>query len=165
MCGKERNGFGVATADLYHNQTFILCPTERTTRQVRTTAETIIDHIGARLLLLPPDVHDEWAALVSHLPYVAAAALVGATRAVRDDRLWQVSASGFRDASRLAGSAPGMMLDILLTNKTAVLQQLTQFGAGITAVVELLQRGNEEELRQWLEAAQAQYRNYKENYE
>jgi prephenate dehydrogenase len=65
-------------------------------------------------------------AVVSHLPYMVAAALMRNAAQLGDERLWPVSSSGFRDTSRVSGTDPRMMLDILLTNKTAVLQQIAQ---------------------------------------
>ncbi|MCB0035437.1 MAG: prephenate dehydrogenase/arogenate dehydrogenase family protein, partial [Anaerolineales bacterium] len=73
-----------------------------------------------------------------------------------------VSASGFRDASRLSGSDPAMMRDILLTNKTAILQQLAHYQQRLTAVTALLERSDENEIAAWLQERQAEYAIYKQ---
>lgn len=54
-----------------------------------------------------------------------------------------------------------MMLDILLTNKTAVLQQLQRYQAEITAVTHLLESGDEARLAIWLAETQAEYMAYR----
>ena len=84
---------------------------------------------------------------------------------MNDDRLWKVSASGFRDTSRVSGTDPKMMLDILMTNKTAVLQQLQRYQAEITAITQLLEAGDEEELAAWLAETQQEYFTYREKKE
>ena len=78
-----------------------------------------------------------------------------------DDYLWQTSASGFRDVSRLAGSDPRMLLDILLTNRTAVLDQLQEFQKELDSITELLEKLDEEALAAWLSEAQREHITYR----
>lgn len=162
MCGKETAGFAAADPDLYRNQTFVLCRSGRTTPRIEQAALDILARIGSRPLFLPPDAHDGLVGASSHLPYLVSAALMTTAAALRDDQVWQVSASGFRDSSRLSGSDPAMMLDILLTNRTAVLDHLQNYLAELTAVQQLLQTGDEKALAQWLAAAQQHHRSYKQ---
>ncbi|MCB0037770.1 MAG: prephenate dehydrogenase, partial [Anaerolineales bacterium] len=144
MCGKEVAGLDAADANLYRGQTFILTRTQRTSSTAEALALEIIDAIGANPLLLPAALHDQMVAAISHLPYLVSSVLMSvvaeqAEGKQGDERLWQVSASGFRDASRLSGSDPAMMRDILLTNKTAILQQLAHYQQRLTAVTALLE--------------------------
>jgi prephenate dehydrogenase len=161
MCGKETAGFASATADLYREKTFILCRQARTTPQVEAAALALLQIIGARPFFLPPEAHDTLVAGVSHLPYLVAAALMQAAFALGDERAWAVSASGFHDTTRLAGSDPRMMLDILLTNKTAVLAQLAGYQETLTAVTHLLQQQDETALAAWLAETQKQQQTYR----
>lgn len=161
MCGKETAGFASATPDLYREKTFILCRNGRTTTAVETLVLELLQLIGARPLFLPPDVHDTLVGAVSHLPYLAAAALMRAVFGLDDERAWAVSASGFRDTARVSGSDPRMMLDILLTNKTAVLAQLARYQEEITAVAHLLQQADEPALAAWLAETQRQHHTYR----
>jgi len=161
MCGKETAGFAAADPELYRNQTFVLCRNGRTTPSVEQVSLAILDCIGSHPIFLPPDVHDNLVGASSHLPYLAAAALVQTAAALPDNRVWQISASGFRDASRLSGSDPTMMLDILLTNRTAVLGHLQNYLDELTAVQQLLQTKDEKALAKWLAAAQSHYQEYK----
>jgi prephenate dehydrogenase len=161
MCGKETAGLAAATADLYQGQTFILCPCRRTTARMEATARALAAAIGARPVMLDAAEHDALVATVSHLPALVSAALM---RAAPDERHWAVSASGFRDAARLAGSDPRMMLDILLTNRAAVLEALDDMTADLSVMRAALASGDEAALAEWLAAAQvgyAAYRRYK----
>ena len=165
MAGKETSGFGAATPDLFRQHTFILCHTQRTTRQLEMTALRLIQHVGANPLLLPAHLHDEMVAAISHLPYLVAASLMRTAAGMADERLWPVSASGFRDTSRVSGTDPKMMLDILMTNRDAVLKQLEEFGQRLTAVSQLLAAKDEDALMAWLietQAAYLAYRKYKD---
>jgi prephenate dehydrogenase len=165
MCGKETAGFSSATPDLYRDKTFVLCRSTRTTERVEALVLDLLNIVGANPLFLPPDVHDEMVAAISHLPYVVAGSLMRTAAAVDDDRLWQVSASGFRDTSRVSGTDPKMMLDILLTNKTAVLQQLQRYQDEITAVTHLLESDDEAALSAWLTETQREYFTYRKKKE
>jgi prephenate dehydrogenase len=158
MCGKETAGLAAASADLYRRQTFVLCPSERTTPAAEAAAHALVEVIGARPLRLDAADHDAIVAAVSHLPAILAAAL---TRTAADERLWAVSASGFRDTSRLAGSDPRMMLDILLTNREAILRALINYEADLEAFRGALARGDEEALADWLATAQVTYAAYR----
>lgn len=161
MCGRETAGLQAADAALYRDQTFILTRTARTTPDMEALALALVAAIGARPLFLDPQMHDDLVAAVSHLPYLIAAALMHAATAVDDARVWSVSASGFRDTSRLSGSDPRMMLDILLTNRAPVLAQLTRYQEMLTAVAGMLATGDERGLASWLAAAQRDHVAYR----
>ena len=165
MCGKETAGFSSATPDLYRDKTFVLCRHARTTERIENLVLDLLQIVGANPLFLQPNTHDEMVAAISHLPYVVAGSLMRTAADMDDDRLWTVSASGFRDTSRVSGTDPKMMLDILMTNKTAVLQQLQRYQAEITAVTQLLESGDEEKLTTWLAETQNEYFTYRKKKE
>jgi prephenate dehydrogenase len=161
MAGKEVAGFGAATPDLFQDQTFILCQTQRTTPEVEAVALDVVAQLRANPLFLPANLHDEMVAAISHLPYVVAATLMRTAASLGDERLWPVSASGFRDTARISGTNPQMMLDILLTNREAVLAQIAAFQEQLTAVTHLLQTADEEALYRWLCDTQTEYQTYR----
>ena len=158
MCGRETSGLASAAADLYREQTFFLCRSRRTTPALEQTALALINAIGARPALIDAATHDATVAAVSHLPALLAAALM---RVASEEQLWSASAAGFRDTSRLAGTDPRMMLDILLTNREAVLAALAGYESELAAVREALQQGDEASLVEWLAAAQVNYAAYR----
>jgi prephenate dehydrogenase len=122
MCGKEVSGLIHAESSLYHGARFVLCRTDRTTPAALEMAQRLVGALGAEALLMEADHHDRVASLISHLPYLlsAALALAAGEHADGDSAIWELAASGFRDTSRLAGSDPAMMADILLTNQDAI---------------------------------------------
>jgi prephenate dehydrogenase len=158
MCGKETAGLDAAAADLYHGQTFILCRTRRTTHELESLALEILETIGAQPDFLDAAAHDVVVALVSHLPYLASAALM---RNVPAEDQWAVSASGFRDTARLAGTNPRMMLDILLTNRAAILDAISDYASDLTRLRQLVEQADENELMDWLATAQVHYAAYR----
>jgi prephenate dehydrogenase len=161
MCGKETAGYHAADAQLFRGQTFILSPNDRTNHQIEEISLSLVDLIGAKPMFLPANEHDQLVAVASHLPYLISAALIHLAADMGDERVWPVSASGFRDTTRLAGSDPRMMLEILLTNRTAVLSQLTQYKTDLEKMIRLLDDNNETALALWLQAAQQEYVAYR----
>jgi prephenate dehydrogenase len=155
LCGKETAGFGAADAGLYRDRPFVLCPLPRTSPASVMLAERLALAAGARTLIADPLEHDRAVAAISHLPYTLAAALTRSV-ALRGDALaWSLAASGFRDTSRLAAADVDMMLDILLTNRVAVLDWIDAFVHDLAGLREALVTEDEDGLRARLADAQA----------
>lgn len=147
MCGKEVAGIQHAETGLYRNQTFILTPLARTSPRATALVQEMIDLIGARALVLAPEKQDGLVAMISHLPYLASSALVRAALEKNDPQLWDVAASGFRDTSRLAASDLTMILDIILTNRAAILDALRRYRVEMDVLTALVESGDEQALR------------------
>jgi prephenate dehydrogenase len=134
---------------------FVLTPLARTSPTALALAQELVAAVGATPLVLSAERHDALAAVSSHLPYAAAVTLMRAALAQDDDHLWALASSGFRDTSRLAASDLTMMVDILLTNRAALLAGLSRYRTELDALISLLEAGNAEALRAALAQAQA----------
>jgi prephenate dehydrogenase len=156
MCGKEVAGIRHAEASLYQNKIFILSALERTSPGALVLAQEMVAAIGAIALPLPAERQDALVAQISHLPYLAASALVRSTMALGDEQAWTVAASGFRDTSRVAASDLDMMIDILLTNRAAILAALDGYRAELDTLTALVAAGDEAGLRAVLAPSQQQ---------
>lgn len=154
MCGKEVAGIRYAERDLYRGKVFVLTPLERTSARATRLVKEMIEVIGSVPLILLPERQDALVAATSHLPYLTACALMCALLSKNDEQFWSVAASGFRDTSRLAASDLTMMMDILLTNRAAVLESLKDYRAELDRLFSLLESGDEAGLRAALEPAQ-----------
>lgn len=155
MCGKERGGLESADPRLFAGATFVLTPTERTTKAALALASELVAAVEARPVVLDAEQHDRAVAVISHLPYLLAAALTHTKErfAAQDPVVENLAASGFRDTTRLAASEPDMMLDIVLTNAEAVRASLRLFGQQLIIMRELLDRPDD--LKAWMQEAQA----------
>jgi prephenate dehydrogenase len=155
MCGKETSGLSVADANLYRHCLFVLTPLARTHAATLDIARELLDAIEARALLLDPERHDFLAAAISHVPYLTSIALVDAALRADDEAAWTLAASGFRDSTRLAASDVTMLLDILMSNRAGVLENLSRVQASLQTLAEAIQSGDRAALRSMLEAAHA----------
>jgi prephenate dehydrogenase len=89
-------------------------------------ADELLAALEARPIVIDAPEHDRLLAATSHLPYLMAVALVACADelAASGSRVWEMTASGFRDTSRLAGSDVRMMMDILSTNSAEIEKML-----------------------------------------
>jgi len=158
MCGKEVAGIDAADPDIYRGCTFVLTPLARTSQAARTLSEDLVTAVGAHSLVLAPDRHDQLVAIISHLPYLLACALVGTAQEVSstDPAVWNLAASGFRSASRLAASDVTMMLDILATNREQISSAVRAFEDQFQILTQLVLADNDASVRAALEAIRGQ---------
>jgi prephenate dehydrogenase len=129
MCGRETSGIEAADRALFNDAFFMLTPLKRTKLEAVALAEYIVKLLGARPYLINAARHDRIVATASHLPYSLACLLMrNAMKFADEDKLvWEAVSSGFRDTSRLAASEVTMMLDILMSNRTAISDELSTF--------------------------------------
>jgi prephenate dehydrogenase len=157
MTGKETAGFDAAEPNLYRNATWVLTPLTRTTSDTVALSLELVEAVGARPVVLPPERHDNLVATISHLPFLAASALVHTTMETGkvDPKVWELAAGGFRDTSRVAASDTRMFLDILMTNQPAVLAQLDNYIGQLRELRTLLENDDEAALAAKLAISQA----------
>lgn len=158
MCGKEVAGIAAADPALYTDCTFVLTPLARTSTAAQMLGEEIVRALGARPLVLAADRHDELVAVISHLPYLLACGLVGTAQeaSLSDPAIWAVASSGFASTSRLAASDVTMMMDILATNREAVLAAVEDFQSRLTTLSDILCSADESAARAELGAIREQ---------
>jgi prephenate dehydrogenase len=154
MCGKEVSGIEAADPAIYRGATFILTPLPRTSKKALALGRELAEAAGSQPLVLSAERQDFLVGTVSHLPYLMACALVATADATTsvDPAAWKIVASGYRDTTRIAGSDVTMMTDILLTNRDEVLQAVDVFQGQIRRLAQLIEDGDEEQLRDALKA-------------
>lgn len=141
MTGAEKSGIKAANPLLYENAVYVLTPGKhRDNPLVQTKLIPLLKALKARILFLPSHVHDKILASVSHLPQLAAIALVNL--AGRQDSpdlpVLDLAAGGFRDLTRIASSSIDIWQDIISSNKKNVRQALTRFIGLLQKELEML---------------------------
>jgi len=165
MCGKESAGLAEADAQLFQGQTFVLSPpTSEPDPTLLPLAIELVHAIGAAPVVISPEHHDALAALTSHLPFLLAATLMkqAAQSASEDPLIWPVSSSGLQSMTRLAGSNPQMMADILATNREPILTALHAFQSELEALILLLSKQDAGANFAWLSERRREYLRYRE---
>jgi prephenate dehydrogenase len=126
MAGSEKSGYAVARVDLFQGATVVVTPTESSDAAAAKGVGEFWAALGARVVVLDPATHDRAVAAISHLPHVAAWALVDAVARFEPGAL-SIAARGFKDTTRIAASDPDVWREILLDNREAVRGSLAAF--------------------------------------
>jgi prephenate dehydrogenase len=128
MAGSEKTGVGAARANLFRNAVCVITPTKNTTVAARRKVEALWKSLGARVLRMTPELHDELISRSSHLPHVVAATLAHSVLAPsRRKEQRQLCANGFRDTTRIASGSPEMWRDIALANRKNLARAIKSF--------------------------------------
>lgn len=123
LAGSEKRGADHADAHLFAGRLVVVTPAAQDAGEPVQQVTAFWEALGARVQLMSPEEHDRALAMTSHLPHLIAAALAG----VLPEEQYGLTASGFRDTTRVAAGDPGLWTSIVLHNHEAILQALTSF--------------------------------------
>ncbi|MCF6207800.1 MAG: prephenate dehydrogenase/arogenate dehydrogenase family protein [Ghiorsea sp.] len=148
LAGTEKSGADAAFSTLYQDHLCIVTPDETTDKQALAVVEQMWQDAGANVVSMPAAEHDKLLGAVSHLPHLAAFALVNAVNKQKTDDFDPLSfaAGGFKDFTRIASSSPEMWRDIALANRDALEQQMDILMDELQNIRVALQAGDKESL-------------------
>jgi prephenate dehydrogenase len=139
LAGSEKRGPEHADPNLYKNRLTIVTPTSKSDPAAVESICAFWRALESRVKLMSPGDHDAALALTSHVPHFLASVLAGSL----PDDLRELTATGFRDTTRIAAGDPTLWTGIFLQNREAVLARLDhvanhyqQFRAALEAVDE-----------------------------
>jgi prephenate dehydrogenase len=157
IAGAETAGPAAARADLFRGRVCILTPTKTTDAAALARVRALWEAVGARVEEMPPVVHDELLARVSHLPHLVAWALIGAAGRARAGGRGALdyAGSGFRDTTRIAASPATLWAEILIANRGPLANGLAELRAELAELERLIAAGDAAALTRALEAARA----------
>lgn len=120
LAGSEKRGPQHADAHLFQNRVTVITPTPQSDPRAVARTASFWQSLGSRVKQMPPDDHDRALAMTSHLPHLLAAALAG----VLPQELVDLTATGFRDTTRVAAGDPSLWTGIFAQNRVALLDVL-----------------------------------------
>ena len=118
--GGERGGFAFARPDLFAGRPWIFTPDGDESADAVERLSRFVTGLGARPCILSAEDHDRVMAYVSHLPQLAASALMEAVGAAAGVEGLRMAGRGLVDTTRLASSPADVWRDICLTNADAI---------------------------------------------
>jgi prephenate dehydrogenase len=153
MAGSELDGFDGADASLFEGAVWVLTPT--TADSTFSQVAAVVAELGADVVALPADRHDQVVAVISHVPHLAAATLMGlaSDRAEEHAALLRLAAGGFRDMTRIASGHPSIWLDICAENRPAILSALDGLIGGLSTMRDVVDRDDRAALFERLQHA------------
>lgn len=150
LAGDHRTGVEFSRADLLEGRKVVVTPTDKSHRAAVVEIGGFWQSLGAEVIVMSPEQHDQALAATSHLPHLIASALALSTP--RD--LLPLAAGGWRDTTRIAGSDPHLWQAIFAANREEVLDALKRFERWTGEIREILTLGQDERLLRILERAQ-----------
>lgn len=122
IAGSEQRGVEFASPDLFVGCNCIIMPSNKNSAELETIS-SLWQLLGAKIIYLDPQQHDEILACVSHLPHLIASCLVNS---IKQEYL-VYGASGLRDTTRIASGDPELWINIFDQNRENVIKSIDQF--------------------------------------
>ena len=152
MAGAEKTGVAAARVDLFNHAVCVVTPTKKSHKAALRTTEEFWKSIGARVMRLTPELHDQLVSRSSHLPHVAAATLANLVLDPAHPKSQPLlCANGFRDTTRIASGSPEMWRDIALANRKNLGRALDTFIRDLKKIQAVLKKGDEKAAEKFFE--------------
>lgn len=161
IAGREKSGVAEATESLFQGRRCILTPTPQTDKKALASVREVWAAAGAIVMEMDADLHDKVFGAVSHLPHVAAFAMMCAVAELNtgsEDYL-EFSGAGFRDFTRIAGSSPEMWKDICIMNRENIVQMIDRYVFSLNRFKREMIAGDEKRLEAHLKKSSDVRRN------
>ena len=155
MAGSELDGLDGADAAMFSGAIWVLTPVAHSDDATFARVTQVVASFGAEVVALAPERHDQVVAVVSHVPHLTAATLMGlaADRAEEHAALLRLAAGGFRDMTRIASGRPDIWLDICSENRAEILSALDGLIDGLSDVRRVVETDERAELHARLHRA------------
>ena len=144
IAGRETSGPVYASADLFHERPWVVCPTAVSSTEASNRVAALADDCGARPVVLDAATHDALLARLSHVPQLVASALAGSITGLDQDRA-ALAGPGLRDTTRLADSDPRLWTEIVTANAADVAGALRDVAQPLLELAAALEAGTEAE--------------------
>lgn len=158
IAGREKTGVAAGSPGLFKGARCILTPTGKTDPEALQTVRELWEAAGSIVLSMDPFLHDRILGAVSHLPHVAAFALINALTEIKDRTTPELdlpayAGGGLRDTTRIAASSPEMWRDIFLWNKQNLVAMIEAYEQQLRRLKHLIQAGDGPGIEKELERA------------
>ena len=144
MAGSEHSGYAASRAGLLENAYYILTPGASVSYASVENMQSLIKAIGAIPIVMSQEKHDKVTAAISHLPHMAAYALVHLIEQSddEDETMKIIAAGGFKDITRIASSSAVMWQQICGENKEQLLLFMDEYISSLSSLREQIATEN-----------------------
>ncbi len=149
IAGTEKSGMMAAELDLFAGKKWILTPLVK--HPALKKFKSFLKDIGAELVEMKSELHDEVFASTSHVPNLLAYALAGATAQNKAQEKIKLAGSSIKGMTRVASSPPEMWRDICLTNSKEISRALKDLQKQISKLQKAIHSQNPKALMTLLE--------------
>ncbi len=160
IAGSEQRGVEFARDDLFDEALCILTTTPKTDKAAVQTLKKFWSALGCCVRIMTPAEHDMVFAKVSHLPHIAAAALIN----VNDSETLKYAGKGFIDTSRIASGPANIWADVFATNADNTAKGIDKLIEELRKLQKAIKSGDKKQIEKLLRKAagrRAELINYK----
>ena len=152
LAGSEKRGIAFAQEDLLKGSIVIMTRTRKTNKAALKKLSRFWRKLGVgRVAIKSPEEHDRIVAEISHMPHVAASALV----ATANEEALGFASTGFKDTTRIAASDPDIWRDICMTNRKHIVEALGRYERNLARLKKLIKSGSSASLRREFERSKS----------
>ena len=148
IAGTEFSGPSAAYADLFLDQSQIICESQKTRPDLLEWAIQWFRNMNMQVNEMDPEAHDKHIAYVSHLSHISSF-MLGKTvmEKEKDERaIFEMAGSGFRSTVRLAKSSPAMWTPIFKQNQKNIIKVLSEYIGNLQDFKSLLENNSYDHL-------------------
>lgn len=160
LAGGAAHGWAGAGLHVLAGAVWAVCPEQGATdagAAVRVI-DAVTGRLSGRVLSADPGEHDRAVAHTSHMPHIAASALMDAVAADSPALRYRLSGGSLRDATRVAAADAALWEDILRHNREGLLEALDGFAERVARLRELVATDRWDEFRLRWDAAAGERR-------
>ena len=148
MAGREVYGVENSNDAIFKGANYVVTPTKKNTPEAIELCRDLGEMLGfAKISELSPEKHDEIIAFVSQLTHCIAISLMTCQQM---EHLEDYTGDSFRDLTRIARLNDEMWSELFLTNKDALLHQMTLFEGELNRMRCMLETNNIDALREMM---------------
>ena len=149
FCGTHLSGFEAAREDLFHDAVVYVTPVGDDLAVTDRIVGFWRDVLGACPVVVAAPEHDDMLALTSHLPQAVGSAL--AVALAEHAKEGAVFGAGARDTTRLAAGSTAMWRDIMMLNRSPILQSLDAFERSVEQLKRAVSEGDASAIEKWFD--------------
>ncbi|HLR01150.1 MAG TPA: prephenate dehydrogenase [Virgibacillus sp.] len=160
LAGSEKSGVGAANGRLFEQSYYVLITNKPGDTPEMDTLKKLLDGTGAIFITMTAEEHDRITGMISHFPHMMAASLVHLLTDRNHDEgfdMRQLAAGGFRDITRIASASPRMWHDILLENRSVLIDLMKEWQEEMERVQSMIHNMDSEGIYHYFDKAK-QYR-------
>lgn len=150
MAGREVSGPEAASPSLFRGAAWVVI-TDGAADSDLGRLEMVVEVVGATPVRMSAAEHDDAVAVVSHLPQVLAAALVG--EATEHPAGLGLASGSFRDLTRVAASDPALWSELLVRNGRPLAGVIEAYAARLYRWADAVRRGESDAVSENLATA------------
>ena len=158
VAGSHLSGEKNSVANLFDGKSTILSYHDSVASQHVDRVKSLWSKLGSNITVLDTELHDQIFAYTSHLPHIAAYALLNTLKGLDQDDLSDFSGGGLGEFLRLASSSPEMWADIFSMNEKNIALAIDELIKSLSILKDMI--GNDP---QSLQAFLSELKDFKES--